>query len=68
MEIWDEALPRSDKARDGPILIRRDVLARVRNASVSMAETLDEVECDQRLMFRLGLREFSGRLLERLLS
>ncbi len=38
-----------------------------------MAETLDEVECDQRLMFRFGPKDlgsnlFSGRLCDRLLS
>lgn len=56
-------------AREGPILMRReDMLARARRDSDSMPEILEEVECDQRFMFRLGLKVFSGRLLERLLS
>jgi hypothetical protein len=33
-----------------------------------MPDILDDVECDQRLMLRLGLRMFSGRLLDLLLS
>lgn len=47
---------------------REDMLARLRRTSDSMPEMLEEVECDQRFMFRLGLSVFSGRLLERLLS
>lgn len=57
---------------EGAVLIRRDeVLARVRIASVSMADTLEEVERDQRLMFKFDPPAFgsnSSRFLERLLS
>ena len=54
---------------EGPILMRRDdMFARARVVSDSMPDILEEVECDHRLMFRLGLSVFSGRLRDRLLS
>ena len=49
------------------LMRREEMFARARTVS-SIADILEDVECDQRLMFRLGLNEFSGRLLERLLS
>jgi hypothetical protein len=58
-----------DDTSEGPTLIRREeMFARARMGSDSIPDILDEVEWDQRLMFRLGLRVFSGRLLDRLLS
>lgn len=72
MENCGEGFPRSgekDEISEGPMLMRReDGFARARSASESIADALEEVECDQRLMFKFGLREFSGRLLERLRS
>lgn len=58
-----------DDTSEGPILMRReDMFARARIVSDSMPDILEDVECDHRLMFRLGLSEFSGRLRDRLLS
>ena len=47
--------------------MRLEEFARILLASVSIADTLDEVECDQRLILRFGVNVFPslGRRSER---